>query len=203
MMLTYTGKILNPTAPHTMEFDIEDIAHALACVNRFAGHAAEPISVAQHSVYVAMLCPEHCRLQGLLHDASEAYIGDVTKWLKQSDFYSGHRLLENLMQQYIYERFQCRIVQAREVTDADWLMVRFEGEMAFGQQVWRSHADRYGDKLLPITPAEREQVDAVVSGWYPWHWRFARARFLHLFSMLYTEPQASAAASGAPPASPP
>jgi len=60
---------------------IESIAGALSHINRFNGHVGV-YSVAQHSVLVAMQLPVELRLSGLLHDGTEAYLGDVTSPLK-------------------------------------------------------------------------------------------------------------------------
>lgn len=66
---------------------MRDIAHHLALINRFNGATDTPYSVAQHSVLVADLLlarklPAHVCLWGLLHDAHEAYLGDVTTPVK-------------------------------------------------------------------------------------------------------------------------
>ncbi|MBE3914899.1 hypothetical protein HJ155_23190 [Vibrio parahaemolyticus] len=61
--------------------DIESIAFALAHINRYTGHVGQ-YSVAQHCVMVSQQLPEELKLSGLLHDAPEAYIGDVSKPLK-------------------------------------------------------------------------------------------------------------------------
>lgn len=54
------------------------LGDALAKINRYTGRTREPLSVAAHSVLVSRLCaPEH-RAWGLLHDAHEAFLGDVT-----------------------------------------------------------------------------------------------------------------------------
>ena len=68
-------------------FLLADIAHSLACTVRFRGHTIEPYYVAQHGVLVARemsldLCEPEAVLAGLLHDAHEAYVGDVPSPLK-------------------------------------------------------------------------------------------------------------------------
>lgn len=66
------------------DFKIADIANALSQINRFGGRGAFPYTVAQHSVAVASHCTvEAWRPFYLLHDAAEAYIGDVVSPLKQ------------------------------------------------------------------------------------------------------------------------
>jgi len=82
MMQSYTGRVIDLRDFRTADVDIRDIAHALSLVNRFTGHTKYPYSVAQHSVMVSrMVQPEHA-MWGLLHDASEAYLGDVARPLK-------------------------------------------------------------------------------------------------------------------------
>lgn len=78
-----------PLDPRASEVNIGVIAHSLACHNRFGGHTrCGPYSVAQHSVYVARCAIERYGitfgLRGLLHDAHEAYIGDIIRPLKRS-----------------------------------------------------------------------------------------------------------------------
>lgn len=62
--------------------NIETIGYALAHINRYTGHVGT-YSVAQHCVHVAEKLPDHLKLAGLLHDAPEAYIGDVSAPLKR------------------------------------------------------------------------------------------------------------------------
>lgn len=54
------------------------IADTLAKLNRFSGRTREPWSVAAHSVLVGALCPLELKPWALLHDAHEAFIGDMT-----------------------------------------------------------------------------------------------------------------------------
>ena len=79
---TYRGHRFYPLAPSIDDVDIEDIAHGLAYQCRFNGQTSSFYSVAQHSVLVASIVPEHLRLPALLHDAAEAYLGDIVKPLK-------------------------------------------------------------------------------------------------------------------------
>lgn len=85
---TYTGIMFDPLNPDPELVNIEDIAHALSLLCRANGHFRTFYSVAQHSVN----CMEEAKARGhsrkvqlacLLHDASEAYLSDVTRPVKQ------------------------------------------------------------------------------------------------------------------------
>lgn len=68
---------------------IEEIAHSLAQINRFTGHALRPYSVAEHSLLVCSMAsdagaPPEVQLAALLHDAHEAFVGDVSSPVKSA-----------------------------------------------------------------------------------------------------------------------
>ena len=100
-ILTHGGRHVQFEAFDPACIDIEDIAHALSMVCRFAGHCPRHYSVAQHSMLVADLVSEEYKLAALLHDASEAYLGDVTSPLKRNEQMRGYRELEKSIQSSI------------------------------------------------------------------------------------------------------
>ena len=84
---TASGRAFDLLNPSPADVDFDDISLALSRVPRFGGHTRRPYSVAQHSVLVAELLesaghPGHVVLQGLLHDATEAYVMDLPRPLK-------------------------------------------------------------------------------------------------------------------------
>lgn len=84
---TYSGGRFWPFDPKPEDVDIEDIAHSLSLTCRFNGHTEFFYSVAQHSLYVVHYLETEghsalWQLRGLLHDASEAYLGDITTPIK-------------------------------------------------------------------------------------------------------------------------
>ena len=82
-IVTYTGKGFDLLDPQPEMVCIEDIAHSLAHICRYTGHVREFYSVAQHCVLMARANLPGGRLQRLLHDAAEAYIGDIASPWKQ------------------------------------------------------------------------------------------------------------------------
>ena len=85
---TYTGVMFDPLNPDTELIDIVDIAHALSMLCRANGHFKSFYSVGQHSINCmkeakARGYSEKVQLACLLHDASEAYLSDVTRPVKK------------------------------------------------------------------------------------------------------------------------
>lgn len=87
-IVTLESHVFDIMNPSTWVFDISDIATALSNICRFGGHVESHYSVAEHSVRVsqwlrAQEAPQHVQLLGLLHDATEAYVGDIPSPIKK------------------------------------------------------------------------------------------------------------------------
>lgn len=102
-MQTHSGRVVDLSRFSEDDICVDDIAHALSQIIRFTGHAKAPYSVAQHSLLVAEISPPEHRLWALLHDASEAYLGDVASPLKT--LLPQYRELEEKFQKVIAGRF--------------------------------------------------------------------------------------------------
>src|SRR5262249_11367093 len=105
---------------------IDDIAHALSMLCRYTGHSKWHYSVAQHSVLVSYACEPADALYGLLHDAAEAYLGDVSSPLKRTMYLSGYRALEDRIQSLIYQRFGLSPTMRESVRVADLVVLATE-----------------------------------------------------------------------------
>lgn len=87
-MQTFTGKQFYPLDPQPEEIDPMDIAHGISMQCRYNGHVSRFYSVAEHCVLIAEHLIEvgydkDTILWGLLHDATESYVGDMVRPLKK------------------------------------------------------------------------------------------------------------------------
>lgn len=79
---TYMGLKFDIIDLEKNNISIQDIAHALSNICRFTGHTKNFYSVAQHSVLASRYAPAEYKLSALLHDATEAYINDLSSPIK-------------------------------------------------------------------------------------------------------------------------
>lgn len=152
----YIGKPFTP--------DIEVIARALAHINRFTGHGGT-YSVAQHCVLMSARVERHLAFSALMHDAPEAYIGDVSAPLKA--YLPEYRKLEDFYHGTIDRHYgvdtRCDAIKA-----ADLRMLVTEARM-LGMPL----------EFFPVA----EPYEGL-RGMLPWPAEIARQRFLHQFDML-------------------
>ena len=88
VMNTFYGRTFDPMEMTEENVALEDIARALSLLCRGGGHIRHFYSVAQHSINCAKEAkarelPERMQLACLLHDASEAYISDIIRPVKE------------------------------------------------------------------------------------------------------------------------
>lgn len=170
---TFTGKAFCFGNIREDVIDIKDIAHALALTNRFGGHTEMPYSVAQHSVMVALELPDEYKLQGLLHDAHEAYVGDNTRAFKR--FVPGIKDLEKQIDEVIYQKFNIGRTPESDaaVKHADDLLLYSEAcQLLPGGCGWASEWALPDDRIIPLAA---------------WSWIGAELRFLKMFRELTGE----------------
>ena len=137
---TVSGRWVNPFDPHPEQLDAGDIARALANTCRFGGHCRVFYSVAQHSVIVSRLVEERGGdvedvFAALMHDATEAYLGDMPHPLKhRSPLGAAFRQAEDLLEEAIRERFAIK-PDVPEIKKADRALLATE-RRAFSAETW-------------------------------------------------------------------
>lgn len=119
---TFTGTKFYPLEPDIELIDIRDIAHALSLLCRYGGHCKHHYSVGQHSLN----CLEVARKRGLsyqerftalMHDASEGYLVDVPRPIKNemSDFI----MYEDKLHELIAKKFGLIFPHPQSVVEID------------------------------------------------------------------------------------
>ncbi len=178
-IITYTGKTFNLLTPEPEMVCIEDIAHSLAYQCRYTGHTREFYSVAQHCVLMARNSDfPGDPMEKLLHDADEAYIGDIARpWknlLLVKTGYGG-----------------CDSVQKFEQKIQDVIGLALGVDLTHSTEVKKSDlrimATEIRDLMPPGFTAEEWNIDIsnsvneVINPWPPFT---AEIRFLELYNGL-------------------
>ena len=123
---TFTGHYIDVFNPKPETITIEDIAHALSNTARWGGHTEYFYSVASHSLWVADNVPLEFQLEALLHDGTEAYIGDMPKPIKM--YLPDFNKLEKNLDIAIRNKFGLPLIISSIVKQADIKSLEFEWE---------------------------------------------------------------------------
>lgn len=159
---TYTGIAYDLQNPDPNSINIQDVAHALSQINRFTGHTREPYSVAQHSVLVAGILQEQGESTGviragLLHDAHEAYIGDMSSPVKSELGQMSRDTPWGELEERHARAMQTRFwfVPCQKVKRADLIALVTEARDFLGPapKPWGMNAEPLPLRLVPWSPS--------------------------------------------------
>jgi hypothetical protein len=175
-IITFTGKYFDFTNIWQNEVEIVDIAKGLSNVCRFAGQCEEFYSVAQHSVMVSQIveragAPWSVVFAALMHDASEALLGDITSPLKS--LLPQYTEIEDEVQRYLMDRLAPGAsVHHHSIRTADLIALAVEQrDVMRNKDVWGALIHIYGNELLKEFSVEQAE--------YP---EIAYEQFLHRYT---------------------
>lgn len=175
-ILTYTRVMFDPVHPDTALIDIRDIAHALSMLCRANGHFPTFYSVGQHCINCAAEAAargysRRVQLACLLHDASEAYLADVTRPVKQE--LPRYLEIEEPLQRVIWEKF----------LGEDLSKAEYEQVFAIDDAIlWHEFAVLMETRLWEAEPVLQSKPDFTFSGF-----RDTEEGYLRCFRSLMTE----------------
>lgn len=155
---TYSGRAVRPLQAEPGPIELVDIAHSLSLQCRFNGHCRVHYSVAEHSVRVSRAVPEQDALWGLLHDATEAYLGDLPRPIKL--LLPEYERAEDTMMRLIAGRFGLPWPMPPSVARADRLLLATEARdlMAPPPEDWGLDAAPLPGRIEPWSAVEAERA---------------------------------------------
>ncbi|PTX14408.1 hypothetical protein C8N40_11173 [Pontibacter mucosus] len=157
---TYAGHRFHPFDKTRQEICIQDISQALSNICRFTGHTKEFYSVAQHSVLCSLKASPDAALYALLHDASEAYLGDITRPIKITPHMEFYLAAEAGIQWHINKRFGLHPGWAppqiaAEVKEIDNRMLFTEKRDLLPHNLnWGYEMEPYPEVIEPLPPKD-------------------------------------------------
>ena len=126
-MQTYSGIRFFPEDPRPHMICMDDIAHALSLSCRYNGQCRRFYSVAEHSVLVSTMVPPELALPALLHDAAEAYVGDIVRGVKH--LVQGFAEIEDKILSVILLKYGCCPVLDPAIKQADEAVLYWEKQV--------------------------------------------------------------------------
>lgn len=163
------------------EFDVHDIAHALANNCRYTGHVRRRYSVAEHCVLVSFIMEDQKMgnpFEGLMHDAHEAYMGDMASpWKRLLPDYNLHEArIELAMRRWA--KLPDKI--SKEAKLADYAALILEARVLLP-----SKAVGWGLSPEIVALADKVQNDYLIACYDP---DGARHAFMHRYNVLKETP---------------
>ena len=157
---TRSGVAFDLLNPRPEDIRVSDIAWSLARICRYNGHTLQHYSVAQHCVEVSRAlardgAPQHLLFAGLIHDAAEAYVGDLTAPLKWASpaLAEAHRAVERPIRDAICARMDAHPggLEHAWVKEYDARILLDESEIVLGPKPkdWAIKGGRLGLTIRP------------------------------------------------------
>ena len=173
-IMTHSHKMFDPLQPDPALIDVEDIAHALSMLCRANGHFKSFYSVGQHCINccneaAARGWSQRVQLACLLHDASEAYLSDVTRPVKQE--LPQYKLIEEPLQDAIWLKYLGTPLTEEENRQ----VFQIDDEV-----LWHEFVQLMGAALSDTEPGLASTPIYAFMGFEP-----CRDEYLRLFSTLH------------------
>lgn len=156
---TASGRLINIYNPEPDSIILSDIANSLSKICRFGGHIHDFYSVAQHSVLVAAMADSDIKMEALMHDAAEAFVGDMIKPLKTI---IGKQFddIEDRFMQIIVDKFELDMAKMYRVKEYDLAALSLEHNVLQMQnpKPWHTTTTVLGvaHRMLPPVEAKAE-----------------------------------------------
>lgn len=166
-MCTRSGMAFFPLGAKEEEILVEDIAHGLSMQCRYNGHTVKFYSVAQHCWLASQYAPAGLEFEALMHDAAEAYIGDIISPLKVA--LPDYARIEKELDATIRRRFGLPVKHSPEIKEIDTRLAITERRDLLPECPdvdWGRVPDPYPEVIIP------------------WGWESAKERFLARFYAL-------------------
>ena len=188
---TYLNKRVFPFDPDKNTIAIDDIAHSLAMICRWGGHALTYYSVAEHSVRVADFLyaqavksgksldeSKRIAFLGLMHDATEAYVGDIPRPIKGSMFLKTPRGMEGFRETeaHVYKVIE-EALDLPPYKDGDDEMVHEADNIIL---VTEARDVQHGADKWDYWTDRPEPLEGII---YPMSWEIAKTTFLERYDM--------------------
>lgn len=150
---TVSGNKLSLIDPCPSKIRMRDFVTGMSMIPRFAGQAKAHINVLQHSILVALLCPEGEEYHGLMHDTPEGYIGDVSKPFKVMPEMAGYCTVEKRLTEVMAQIYGFPSQKTPAVAYADAAAVRYEAWQ------WKEHPPSWA---CDLTPRQKQRVPDLI-----------------------------------------
>lgn len=179
-----SGAVMDLRNFSNAKINMEDIAHSLAYQCRFNGGTKDFYSVAQHSILVHELAEPYGRemqLAALLHDAGEAFIGDIITPIKHACPFISE--LEDALITEIYKRYNIKLTAEQKdiIKQLDHEVLKREVVQLtnYNRGYWLQH---FNFDCVMVKAQYKDQP--CITAWSPYT---AKVGFMQCFNQLFME----------------